>query len=250
MIRFGEPCFHFQTVESTQTLAVDAARQGAVPGTAFTAANQTAGRGRRGRVWSAPPDANVNVSVVAGGIPPVDLWHLAPLTAVCILDALQSCFPTLEARLRFPNDVVCGKRKLAGVLIEAVHDGKVSVPVIGIGVNVRSAELPEDLKSTAGAIEDFVGSEVLGGDPVRWLTTELFQEFGKWWEILRSEGVEPIVDAWNRGMDPSGERHFVVGGTAFSARVGRLTADGRVELAPTSGGLLRVAVSEVVLGDI
>jgi len=250
MIRFGEPRFHFDTVESTQTLALDAARQGAVPGTVFTAANQTAGRGRRGRVWSAPSNANVNMSIVGDGMPSADLWQLAPLAAVAVQDALRKCFPTLDARLRFPNDWVCAGRKLAGVLIEAVPLGNASVPVIGIGVNVRSAEMPENLRTNAAAVGDYVTAECLGNDPVERLTTQLIRDIGKWWEMLRVEGVAPIVEAWNRGLDPTSERQFVVGGTALLARVGRLTADGRVELAPVSGGLLRVSVAEVVLGDI
>jgi BirA family biotin operon repressor/biotin-[acetyl-CoA-carboxylase] ligase len=250
MIRFGEPRFHAQSVESTQTLAVAAAREGAEPGTAFTASNQTAGRGRRGKVWSAPPGANVNLSLVGSPIPGDELWQLAPLAGVCVVDALTSCFPRLGARLRFPNDVVAGGRKLAGLLVEAVASGGVVIPVTGVGVNVRSAARPPEIEGIACSVEDCVPPGVVGDASVEIVTSALLEAFSRRWDQWRSLGAATVVEAWNAAADPAASRGFHLGGNRMVARVGKLDDSGRVELFPETGGCLRVSVADVVLGEL
>ncbi len=113
------------------------------PGAILIAEHQHAGRGRRGRSWEAPPRAGLTLSVLLAPEIPVPAWSWLPLlTGLAVTDALTQF--GLGAQLKWPNDVLVGQRKLAGVLAEIVeYSGRPAV-VIGLGLNVSQsqAELP------------------------------------------------------------------------------------------------------------
>jgi len=111
---------------------------GARHGTLVTADEQTAGRGRQGRVWTAPPRSGVLMSVVLR-----ELSETLPLAAaVAVCDSLA-----VEAQIKWPNDVWIDGRKLAGILVEArPQEGWA---VLGIGMNVTTEEFPPELHATS-----------------------------------------------------------------------------------------------------
>jgi BirA family transcriptional regulator, biotin operon repressor / biotin---[acetyl-CoA-carboxylase] ligase len=122
-------------VDSTNRVALDLARSGAPEGVVVAACSQTAGRGRRGRTWDAAPGSALLVSVLlrpASGAAPL---HLA--VAGVSLAAADACEAVAGFRpgLKWPNDLVVGDRKLAGVLAEVAGDAV----VVGVGLNVASA---------------------------------------------------------------------------------------------------------------
>jgi BirA family biotin operon repressor/biotin-[acetyl-CoA-carboxylase] ligase len=146
---------------STNADVAAAARAGAPEGLVVTADLQTAGRGRAGRMWQAPPRSGLAVSVLLRPACPRDTWGWLPLlTGVAVVEPLRA-MTGLDLGLKWPNDVlVDGSRKLAGVLAE-VADGAV---VVGLGLNVslRADELPVET-ATSLALE---GSDVVDRDPV------------------------------------------------------------------------------------
>jgi BirA family biotin operon repressor/biotin-[acetyl-CoA-carboxylase] ligase len=115
-----------------------------IDGTALMAEHQTAGRGRSGRTWSAVPFSQIAMSVgLDAADVPIDGWGWLPLaTGLAVVDAVAA-ITGVEAGLKWPNDVLAGDGKLAGILAE-VSPGK-SVIVVGIGLNVtlRADEVPE-----------------------------------------------------------------------------------------------------------
>jgi BirA family transcriptional regulator, biotin operon repressor / biotin---[acetyl-CoA-carboxylase] ligase len=135
--RFGRPYLYFERIESTQRELAADAPEGAVA----VAEEQTAGRGRLGRPWYAPPGSSLLVSISLR--PRVDSARLPELSLVAGLAAARAIADTtgLEPEVRFPNDLLIGGRKVAGILAEA-RDERV---VLGIGINVNIAEdgLPE-----------------------------------------------------------------------------------------------------------
>ncbi|HWS45322.1 MAG TPA: biotin--[acetyl-CoA-carboxylase] ligase [Acidimicrobiia bacterium] len=152
----------FETIDSTNRYLLDAAR-GAEPadtaeglppeGIVVVADEQTTGRGRLGRTWVAPRGAALLVSVLLRPQLPPDRLHLVTLAAgLAALDALDelgvSCDP--PARLKWPNDVVSGERKLAGILAETDGAGAV---VVGMGLNVRGDWFPPELRELATAVD-------------------------------------------------------------------------------------------------
>jgi BirA family transcriptional regulator, biotin operon repressor / biotin---[acetyl-CoA-carboxylase] ligase len=139
----GRPRLHLRVTTSTNDRARELAQAGAPHGTLVTATEQTAGRGRQGRTWSAPAGRALLMSIVLRETP-----ALLPLAAaLAVADVAGS-----DARVKWPNDVLVDGRKVAGILAEArVQEGWA---VVGIGLNValRMEDLPADLHATAGTL--------------------------------------------------------------------------------------------------
>jgi len=138
----------FASLDSTNRYLADEAGAGAVPGLVAVADAQTAGRGRLGRSWIAPPGASLLVSALLDGSAPAEERHLvvvaAALAAIDAVDSLCGFRP----RLKWPNDLVVGDRKLAGLLAEAPARQSV---VVGMGLNVDWGAFPPELEATATA---------------------------------------------------------------------------------------------------
>ncbi|HVX31840.1 MAG TPA: biotin--[acetyl-CoA-carboxylase] ligase [Solirubrobacterales bacterium] len=143
---FGSPHRHFRRVRSTNTVARELAAAGAPHGTVVTATEQTAGRGRQGRTWTAPPGAALLYSAVLRPIEPRHtVLPLAVALAVC--ETAEALRPGIECKVKWPNDVHLEGRKLAGILIEArPQDGWA---VLGVGLNLTIAEFPAELRDRA-----------------------------------------------------------------------------------------------------
>jgi BirA family biotin operon repressor/biotin-[acetyl-CoA-carboxylase] ligase len=140
---------HLRLTDSTNDRARELAESGAPSGTVVTAAEQSAGRGRRGRVWSAPPGGALLYSAI---LRPLELEHaLLPLAVpVAACEAIESVAP-VKARIKWPNDIWIDGAKASGVLIEARPP---DWAIVGIGVNVtiEPGEFPGDLRWPATSI--------------------------------------------------------------------------------------------------
>jgi BirA family biotin operon repressor/biotin-[acetyl-CoA-carboxylase] ligase len=146
-LSFGTPHRHYGRIDSTNTRARELAAAGAPHGTVVTAAEQTEGRGRQGRTWTAPAGRALLYSAI---VRPLDERHvLLPLAVpLAVCDAADELEAGIECGVKWPNDVQVGGRKLAGVLIEArPQDGWA---VIGVGLNLAMApaEFPPELRDT------------------------------------------------------------------------------------------------------
>jgi len=153
---FGAPRRHYRVTNSTNECARELAAAGVPGGTIVTATEQTAGRGRRGRRWSAPAGKALLLSAI---LSPLSAEHvLLPLAVpIAVCEAVESLAP-LECRVKWPNDVWVEERKLAGVLIEAQPP---DWAVIGIGLNVsiEPDEFPTDLRQPATSVGHGVSTE-------------------------------------------------------------------------------------------
>ncbi len=139
----GRPRLHVREIDSTNERARALAVAGAPHGTVVTAGVQTAGRGRQGRTWTAPPGTALLLSLVVRELDP-----LLPLRAGLAVADLAGP----AARVKWPNDVLVDGRKVAGILVEArLQEGWA---VIGIGINaaVDVAQLPPELRDRAGTL--------------------------------------------------------------------------------------------------
>ncbi|MFM7319901.1 MAG: biotin--[acetyl-CoA-carboxylase] ligase [Armatimonadota bacterium] len=182
MSRFGKPTFVYESVGSTMTVAADLVHSGTPAGTVVRARRQTAGKGRRGRTWAAPADANVNCTLVCPVVGADRRWELAPLAGVAVADALALVAPTARPGLRFPNDVMLKGRKCAGVLVESALSAEGVVPLVGIGINIRKGALPPDVAVRAIALEEVVGNDCSSVEAV---AEAVVEAFGRWWDLWR-----------------------------------------------------------------
>jgi BirA family biotin operon repressor/biotin-[acetyl-CoA-carboxylase] ligase len=141
--RLGHPRVHLRETDSTNLLARELAGRGAPHGTLVSADQQTAGRGRQGRAWSAQPGASLLCSWVVR-----DPGSLLPLAAgVAVADLAGE-----RARVKWPNDVLIDGRKLAGILVEGRPQERWAVLGIGINVALRIERLPEELRDRAATL--------------------------------------------------------------------------------------------------
>jgi BirA family biotin operon repressor/biotin-[acetyl-CoA-carboxylase] ligase len=148
--RFGHPRVHHRLTDSTNARARDLALAGAPDGLVVTAAEQSAGRGRQGRTWTAPAGKALLMSAIVRNLTRRDA--LLPLAVPVAVAEACDAFAGRRCDIKWPNDVWAGGRKLAGVLLEGrPQEGWA---VIGIGLNVGTAadEFPPELRETATSL--------------------------------------------------------------------------------------------------
>jgi BirA family biotin operon repressor/biotin-[acetyl-CoA-carboxylase] ligase len=139
----GTPRVHFRRTDSTNERARELAGRGAPHGTLVTAAEQSAGRGRQGRTWTAPRGSAILCSLVIREPP-----RLLPLLAgVAVAEVVGS-----RALVKWPNDVLLDGRKLAGILVEGRPQERWAVLGIGVNVAVREQDFPAELRERAGTM--------------------------------------------------------------------------------------------------
>jgi BirA family biotin operon repressor/biotin-[acetyl-CoA-carboxylase] ligase len=145
---FGEPHEHHERLDSTNTRARELAAEGAAHGTIVTADVQTAGRGRQGRTWVAPPGKALLYSAI---VRPLDDRHLMLPLAVplAVCEAAEEMRPDISCKVKWPNDIWLEERKLAGVLIEARPQDGWAVVGIGLNLSISTEEFAADLRDTA-----------------------------------------------------------------------------------------------------
>lgn len=161
---WGELIHCFDAVGSTNTLAKSMAVQGAPQGTILLADHQTGGRGRRGRSFHSPAGTGIYMSVILRpNCPPRELMHLTCAAAVAACGAVENA-TGIRPGIKWTNDLVYGKRKLAGILTELgfAPDGTVSYAIVGIGINCNQSagDFPEEIRDIAGSLSMVTGQPV------------------------------------------------------------------------------------------
>jgi BirA family biotin operon repressor/biotin-[acetyl-CoA-carboxylase] ligase len=241
------------TVDSTQAVAFALAERGAADRTVVVADQQLQGRGRRGRTWRAPAGTSLLASVIVRPrVPQPLLATLSLTTAVAAAEALRRV-ARVDAKLKWPNDVLVAGRKIAGILLESRITGRAeaggSVPnghtslvtIIGVGINLGQREFPPDLADSATSVAIETG-HAAGRES---MLTALLEEFDVWRGRLEVEGFEPVREAWRRLSDTLGRKVTVdtVTGVAVD-----LDSDGAL-LVDVDGSLKRVVAGTVSTGD-
>jgi BirA family biotin operon repressor/biotin-[acetyl-CoA-carboxylase] ligase len=215
--RFGRPYEFVPSCASTQDLLGPGDPEGAVVATD----EQTAGRGRLGRVWTAPAGTAILCSVVLR--PPAGrrLPELSLVAGVAVADAVEEA-TGLSAQIKWPNDVLVNRKKVAGILAEG-RDGAV---VVGIGLNVNQTreQLPELAAPPAASLRTIDGVERERGPLLARLLARLEHHYDDW----REGGLDSLyIDLGSR--DFLRGRRVAVNGTAGTAvqidRQGRLEVD-------------------------
>lgn len=155
---------YFDTITSTNDVLKLLAAQGAPEGTCLIAGSQSGGRGRLGRSFLSPPEAGVYMSVLLRPkCTPLELMHLTCAAGCAACDAIQSAMG-FRPGIKWINDIVYRKRKLAGILVEMGLEpgGAVGYAVIGIGINCNQEEtdFPPEIRSFAGSLKMAVEAPV------------------------------------------------------------------------------------------
>jgi BirA family biotin operon repressor/biotin-[acetyl-CoA-carboxylase] ligase len=190
---FAQRVHWLDTASSTNDLAARLADLGAEEGTVVVAESQTAGRGRMGRVWFSPPGAGLYVSIVLR--PAIDPSALLTLAAGVALAEGVELSTGLPAEIKWPNDLIVGKRKLAGILAEAAaQGGALRFVVLGFGLNVRPAAYPPELSDRATSIEAELGRPVDRAV----ILAELLAALATRYADLQQGRFDAILNSWRQ----------------------------------------------------
>ncbi|MBF0186675.1 MAG: biotin--[acetyl-CoA-carboxylase] ligase [Magnetococcales bacterium] len=198
--------YHFlETTPSTNTLAMEAARDGASEGTLFVADRQTQGRGRMQRRWEAPAGSNLTFSLILRPkLQPQQVPVITLMTGVAVLEALHD-HKLKDIRLKWPNDLLIHGKKICGILSEMSLQGShVSAVIIGVGININALPeaFPKPLSEQLTSLRHQRGVEVARGD----ILAAVLKRFELWYGSLLQEGVSPIREAWLKHGPAVGSR--------------------------------------------
>ena len=215
--RFGMPHLYEPECESTQLLLVDS---GLSEGAIATTEHQTRGRGRLGRAWAAAPGTALLVSILLEPRPERRLPELSLVAALAVAETVERA-TELAAQVKWPNDVMLNRRKIAGILSELV-DGSV---VVGIGLNVNQTrdELPRDALTEPGSLRTLTGTTYDRATLLGSLLSLLERAYGIWCE----NGLDGLYGELG-ARDFLRGRRITVGGEPATAL--QILRDGRLEL--------------------
>jgi BirA family transcriptional regulator, biotin operon repressor / biotin---[acetyl-CoA-carboxylase] ligase len=239
----GQALHWYEEIDSTNDRARELAEEGAEHGTVVIAEAQTAGRGRRGRGWASPARKNLYFSIVLRpDLPPARAPELTLVASVAICEALRQA--GVGAGIKWPNDVVASGRKIGGILTElAAEPDRVSWVVLGVGVNVnaRAEDFPEELRAEATSVLLERGQPA----PRALLAAACFTAIEDWLDVHSDEGFAPVREAWR-------ERSVTLGRTVVAKIEGR-EIEGTAEDIDESGALLvrgATGVERIHSGDV
>ena len=237
----GKRIIYYDTVTSTMDEAFKLGVQGAQEGTLLCAEGQSKGRGRMGRKWMSPKGRGIYVSLVLR--PALSVAEVAKLTllvAVAVCEAIRKT-ASVDARIKWPNDILVGQKKLGGILTElSAEVDQIKFVVVGIGINVNAIALQIPVEATSLKIEtqkNFSRTEVLKG---------VLCSLEHWYEILKSQGSAPVLKRWKELSATIGQRVRIKDKDGF--------IDGEaVDLADDGGLLIRKESGELIkrmAGDV
>lgn len=185
----------FDSLDSTNTEAVNQAKRGAEEGLCVVAKRQTAGRGRHGRSWVSPENAGLYFSIVLR--PKIEMKFLPLLTlmsAVAVSDVLSEIYG-LKPDIKWANDVHISDKKICGILAETAETPKGLAVIVGIGINFSSEAFAGELNDIATSIEAENGRKADAEELLNAMTRFL----NYFYEIFKGEnGAKNILDEWKK----------------------------------------------------
>lgn len=236
----GVPRIDLESCGSTNDEAARLARAGARHGTVITALTQSNGRGRAGRAWSSPPGGNLYVSIILRpALPLRDVPAMTLALGVAVCEVARSF--GADAALKWPNDVLVGGRKVAGILLESQSRAeRLDVVIAGIGINLSTLPEPEAAPYATSL------SHELGAPVDRELFLgRLLQTAEHWIDRYIACGLPGVIPAWHAHMAPGIAAQTRIAGELVVGTLEGIDATGALLLRAPSGQVHRVIAGEV-----
>ncbi len=242
----GRSLRYFEETTSTSQIAWGLGEEGAPHGTVVVADRQTKGKGRAGRSWISPSGVNLYLSILLRpDLPPAHAPELTLVAAVAVCEALREA-GCERARIKWPNDVEIGARKACGILTELCADASgVDFVVVGIGVdvNMKAEELPDEIKDLATSVRIALGKPY----PRARLLARLLERFEAWLDRYEDEGFGVVRARWTALSSTVGSRVRLraADGKAIEGRAESIDEGGHLVVRTDSG-----ALEKVIAGDV
>src|SRR3989337_3675467 len=184
-------------VNSTNDAAMEKGAQGEKEGLVVIADSQLHGKGRLGRTWISPKGVNLYVSILLRPeFPPLQASVLTMMASVAVATAISKT-TGLDARIKWPNDILIDQKKVSGILTEMnAEEERIHHVVIGVGINVnmKKEDFPEGLRMPATSLMESLGKRVDRKE----LLYSLLESLDSNYEALTTNGVVPMVQEWRR----------------------------------------------------
>jgi BirA family transcriptional regulator, biotin operon repressor / biotin---[acetyl-CoA-carboxylase] ligase len=242
---FVSEIIHYESVGSTMPIAHREAQNGAPDGTVIVAEEQTEGRGRLARPWSSTAGKGIWMSVILKpDIPPHRAPQFTLIAAVSICRAIREA-ADVEVRIKWPNDLLIGGRKVTGILTELqAEPDRVQAIIIGTGINVNQerGDFPEELADIATSIR------IKSGQPVdrAALAAAVLRNIGFYSRLYLEEGFAPIKELWEENSDTIGRKvnAVMMRETVTGTAVG-ITEDGVLEIRTEDGRIRGIYSADI-----
>ena len=238
----GHELIYLKETDSTNNDVKRLAKAGGMDGTVVIAGCQTAGRGRRGRGWVSPAGEGIFMTLILR--PQAHPSHVARLslqTALAVARAITRVCE-VDARIKWPNDIVCGGKKVCGMLLEmnadeqSVHD-----VVAGIGINVHQTAFEGEIAKTASSLDLLTGRRICRADVVR----AFLEEYEAVDELAR-QGGEALMAVYRRHSATLGQRVQVISATgSFTGTAKAVTDSGSLIVLDDDGREREVLAADV-----
>ena len=232
----------YDIIDSTNTEALKQARLGADEGLCIVARQQTAGRGRQGRVWVSEKDAGLYFSIILRPkIETKSLPLITLMTGVAVYDTLREF--GIEPDIKWVNDIHVNEKKISGILAETTETDKGTAVVVGIGINIRTSNYPPEVAAIATSIENETESIISLEE-----LAERLVKFISYFYVLFNEkdGHETIVKEWEKRSTYFSGKHVSVAqnGQTLTGITDGLEANGALRI-KTNEGLVVIQAGEV-----
>jgi BirA family biotin operon repressor/biotin-[acetyl-CoA-carboxylase] ligase len=240
----GQNCIFLESVGSTNNYAKKIAEEGAPSGTLVIAEEQTGGKGRRGRTWTAARGSNVMMTLLLR--PEIQPEHASMLTllmALAVAGGIRK-MTGLDARIKWPNDVVVNGKKICGILTEMNTEvDYINYVVIGTGINVNQVEFPEEIAHMAGSLCNELGQKVSRSA----LIQVILEELERLYEIfLKTEDLSEVCEKYNEICANVGhEIRVLEPGNEYTGTTEGINAKGELVVQKSSGERVCVYSGEV-----
>lgn len=192
----GKNLWYYDEIDSTNNRAMALGEERAPHGTTVVADQQNGGKGRRGRTWLSPSGTNIYVSILLR--PEFDVQKAPMLTLLMAYSVTKVLRESegLDARIKWPNDIVLNRKKICGILTEmTMRESSIDYVVIGVGINVNNEEIPEELTQSATSLKLETGKVIDRSI----LLSRILERFEKDYEAFARAGdLSPVQESYNQ----------------------------------------------------
>jgi BirA family biotin operon repressor/biotin-[acetyl-CoA-carboxylase] ligase len=239
---FGRKALYYPRIESTMDIARREARAGTTEGTVVIAGEQSKGRGRINRSWLTPK-GNIALSVVL--YPDISqVPYLTMITSLAVTNSIEA-ITGLKTSIKWPNDILIGRKKVCGILVESeLKKKKVVYSIVGVGINVNVKPDIDDASLSATSLGDELEGEILRTDIINRMLFEMERMY------LALPHKNSIHQEWQEKLVTLGKRVTVNSGdTILEGIAESVDESGALLLRQAGGGSTRIVAGDVTLRE-